>query len=185
MNWSVSGEFLALLINLAAGAVLGLIFDGYRLFYRFARPGWLFTQLSDLFFWVLSSLLVFALYFRLTGGEARVVTILAVPLGMLLYLELLSPRIQKPLSTFYLALARAFGYLWRMLVFLWHLLLLPPRLSWLVLVFLCQFLAGLVRLMLLPEKLLYKWGRRLVRESYRKWRHRPPHRPPENPPGKF
>ncbi|MGB9792468.1 MAG: spore cortex biosynthesis protein YabQ, partial [Thermacetogeniaceae bacterium] len=99
-------QFILLILNLLIGGGLGVLFDFYRFLRLRARPGWFWTQVTDLLFWIVSAALVFGIYFSLTEGEARLLMILVIPVGMGAYLKLLSPRVRGWLYGLFVLLGR-------------------------------------------------------------------------------
>ncbi|HHW41788.1 MAG TPA: hypothetical protein GXX19_11715 [Syntrophomonadaceae bacterium] len=175
----VAREFIALFLNLIIGMGIGVIFDGYRFLRNYTRPGWFLTQVTDLLFWVVCAGLVFGLYFSLMEGEVRLTTLLIIPVGMALYLKLVSHRVRRQLYQFFFLLGRFFRGCLRVLLFCWWLILLPFRFLKYAFVFVFQTMLGLLRLFLLPLRLLLRRLRRKFREFWRLIRNR---RPPQTPP---
>lgn len=168
----VIGQFLILILNLLIGGGVGVLFDFYRFLRLRTRPGWFWTQVADLLFWIVSAALVFGIYFYLTGGEARLLMILLIPVGMGAYLKLLSPRLRGWLYSFFVLAGNC-------LRFLWWLSLLPWRLLRSLLSFCSQLLVGLIRLFLLPFRCVWRALRGMVL-AFWQWLRKG--RPPRNPP---
>lgn len=75
---------------LLRGALLLVVYDLLRIFRRVAPHGKVWIALEDLFYWILTAFLVFALLYRENDGAVRGYALLAVGLGMLLYHQLIS-----------------------------------------------------------------------------------------------
>jgi spore cortex biosynthesis protein YabQ len=173
MNATVLQEFTLLLIDLAIGAGIGLLFDCYRALRRLLKPGWLVTQLADFFFWVCCALLSFRVFFVVTGGAVNFYSILIIPIGALLYLKLVSRSLQKPLMIIFYHLSRLLVFLFRSLCHLIRLLclviILPFRGLWWLACTCLRVVYVLLHILWLPEKLLFQWLWREFRESWRRF----------------
>jgi spore cortex biosynthesis protein YabQ len=171
MNGTVLQEFLLLSIDLAIGAGIGFLFDCYRVLRRLLRPGWLVTQLADLFFGVCCALLAFRIFFMVTGGEVNLYSFLFIPAGALLYLRLASRFMQRPLLFLMYHLGRLLVLLYRAACFtarlLWLAVVLPLRGLWWVVSTCFRVLIVLLRILWLPEQALLRWLWRELREGWR------------------
>ncbi len=65
-----------------------LLYDGLRLFRHLVRHGTALVALEDLCYWTVYSLLLFRMMYLENDGMIRGFALLAVLLGMLLYLQL-------------------------------------------------------------------------------------------------
>lgn len=166
MTQTVAEEFLLILIVTGLGAGNGLLFDCYRLLRRHIRLGYLFTQLSDLLFWVICAGIDFYVFFQITGGVMRFLPILFLPVGMVAYLKFVSPYVREPLYFCFLQIGRFFCLLLKSLIICGQIILFPFRLIVWVLNFAMQFVCGLFRLTFLPFS--YCW--RLIRRRIWEWR---------------
>lgn len=178
MNGVVS-QFIAVFLNLFIGMGIGVAFDCYRYLRIRTRPGWFLTQVADLLFWLVSAVLVFGIYFFLMQGDARFTTILIIPVGMSLYLKLVSPKARKTLYSFLELMDDALRCFLRLLLFCWWLILLPLRLLRFALSFVFHAVLGLFRLFLLPFRLLLRHLRRMLLGFWMSLKNR---RPPQAPP---
>ncbi len=168
----VWGQFIILALNLLIGGGLGVLFDLYRFLRLRTRPGWLWTQVADFLFWVIAAAIVFGVYFHLTRGEARLLMLLLIPVGMGAYLKLLSPRLRWRLFGFFALLGSCLRLL------LWFSLL-PWRLLADVCSLCYQLSAGVLRLILLPFRRAWRALRKAALAAWRSlWKGRPPGDPP-------
>lgn len=165
MTQTVSQDLLLVLTIIGLGAGIGFFFDCYRLLRRKTKPSYFFTQLSDLLFWLICAGLIFYVFFWLTGGEIRFLTLLFLPAGMALYFKFASPYLREPLYFCFLQIGCGLRFLLSVLIFGLHVLLYPFRLAVWVINFALQFLCGLFRLLLLPFR--YSW--RVVWRQIREW----------------
>lgn len=96
---SLSTQISAFLTVIAAGVFLGGLFDVYRVFRGFARPGAVLTALFDAFFWLVAS--PCTIWILLTGnwGELRFYVPVGFLLGLFLYFVVISPFMVQGLIT--------------------------------------------------------------------------------------
>lgn len=124
---SLAGQTYAFLMTILAGAVVGLLFDVYRVFRSAFRPRNFATALTDLLFWIVVTPLVFALLLAANWGELRAYVLIGLGAGLLLYYQALSPVVIWCLASALrgigrLAAAVAFGVL--------RVVLYPFQLLW-------------------------------------------------------
>jgi spore cortex biosynthesis protein YabQ len=176
MNGTVSQQFLLLFLDLGIGAGIGFLFDCYRALRRLLRPGWLVTQAADLFFWICCALLVFQVFFAVTGGcplagAIGFYNMLIILGGSLLFLRLISPWLQRPLLLLFRQLARLLAWLCRILRYaawlLCQAIIMPLRGLWWLAGTSLKVVTILLRLLWLPEKLILRWLWRMLREGWR------------------
>jgi len=92
---SVLNQAIIFSLVLVWGIFVGLIFDCYRTFRLFWRPGLWGTSLGDLFFWLLVTSLTYFFLMLISWGEVRFYVFLGIGIGFLLYLKLFSSSIRK------------------------------------------------------------------------------------------
>ncbi len=85
MNPSITVELHFFLISILWGGILLLAYDILRILRRLIPHDGFFIALEDLFFWVLASLFVFAMIYRVNDGVIRGFSALGVILGGVLY----------------------------------------------------------------------------------------------------
>lgn len=104
MILSVKIQAYYFFISIAAGLILGLMFDTYRIIRGFDSPKKGIIIISDLFFWVLASVLIFTFFLYASDGYLRYNTFIGMILGILIYAVFLSRLIIKTLRwiTFYI-----------------------------------------------------------------------------------
>lgn len=91
----LASQFSSFLITVCIGLILGIIFDLYRIFRGFIRPKWYVTQIGDLIFWTLSTVIAFIILLYGNFGEVRTYVFIGFSLGLLFYFKLLSKKIQR------------------------------------------------------------------------------------------
>ena len=85
-------ELIFLLISVALGEGLIILYDIFRIFRQVIPHGVIWTAIEDVCYWVVCALLVFGMVFRTIGG---------ILLGMLFYNHFVSPFFVKYLSLFF------------------------------------------------------------------------------------
>ncbi len=102
---SVRDQLSTLIHMIAGGLITGLLFDLYRLARGVIRPHRLMTDLGDLLFWAVTTIVMFIILVNDNWGQVRVYVFLGWAVGLLFYRAVLSS------SFIYLILgvARLFG----------------------------------------------------------------------------
>jgi spore cortex biosynthesis protein YabQ len=90
MILSMSDQARMFLAAAGIGAVIGFIYDVFRILRKTAPHARFIVQLEDLLFWVGVTLLMFYFLLVITDGEMRWYTIAGAVLGAVLYLAALS-----------------------------------------------------------------------------------------------
>ncbi|MBP2655860.1 MAG: yabQ [Firmicutes bacterium] len=88
----VTGQFETFLLTILAGVILGVVFDVYRVMRGVFRPRWIVTSVTDLFYWLLATAIVFVTLIAGNGGEVRFYVFLGLVSGVAVYYRLLSKR---------------------------------------------------------------------------------------------
>lgn len=82
------------LVNMGIGGVMtGLLFDMYRMVRGVVRPRRLLTDLGDLLFWLVVTLIMFVILVSDNWGQVRVYVFLGWSIGLLLYRAVFSSSI--------------------------------------------------------------------------------------------
>lgn len=82
------------------GVFILFIYDVLRIFRRIVPHGVLWISLEDVFYWLLTALLVFQLLYRENDGAVRAYALVAIALGMLFYHQTLSFYLVEWISKF-------------------------------------------------------------------------------------
>lgn len=90
MNDNIFYQIYMFALCCVFGIVLAIIFDVFRIIRRLVRTGVCMTFVEDIIFWVLSSLLFFAVILKFYNGEFRVFMVVGILLGAITYLGSLS-----------------------------------------------------------------------------------------------
>ena len=77
------------------GGIIGLLFDFFRILRKTIKTSDFITYLQDIIFWILSSIIIMYKIFTFNNGEIRLYLFLAILLGSLIYLLLVSKIIIK------------------------------------------------------------------------------------------
>ena len=125
MILSLHGQAQLFLLTVFMGGIMGLVYDGLRVF-RHAlphKPFWI--QLEDGVFWLVAVFLVFGVMLRASSGEIRFFSIFGLFGGMGLYFLTLS-RLVIAVSDRVIALVKYITVLF------WNIVTTPFRLVWFV-----------------------------------------------------
>ena len=90
MNDNIYYQVYVFVLCCVFGVVLAIIFDVFRIIRRLVRTGVCMTFVEDIMFWILSSLLFFAIILKLYNGEFRVFMVVGILLGAITYFGSLS-----------------------------------------------------------------------------------------------
>lgn len=96
----IHDEVVFLLISIALGEGLVMLYDFLRIFRRIARHGVVWISIEDICYWILASLLVFGMIFQTNDGLIRGFSIGGICLGMCVYNHFISPFLVKYSSAF-------------------------------------------------------------------------------------
>lgn len=90
MNGAILVELRFFWASVLWGVLLLVIYDLLRIERRLIRHNSFFIAVEDLVYWVVASLLIFSMMYKLNDGIIRGFSILAMFLGMLVYHHILS-----------------------------------------------------------------------------------------------
>jgi spore cortex biosynthesis protein YabQ len=88
-----TSQAVIFLIILLVGALLGIVFDFYRVLRGIIKPRSLVTSLTDLIYWLVATIIVFAVLLVCNWGELRFYIFMGLVAGVAMYYRLLSPYI--------------------------------------------------------------------------------------------
>jgi len=83
-------QFEVLIIMIITGALLGVLFDFYRIMRGFVKPRWYITSVGDLVYWLLATVIVFGALLIGNWGEVRVYVFFGLAAGVAGYNRWLS-----------------------------------------------------------------------------------------------
>jgi len=98
MILSMSGQAWLFLTTVAAGFIIGLVYDIFRILRKAFRHRQWAVQLEDILFWVAGALLMFYFMLQSNYGEIRFFTIMGAALGMVIYFCSLSLVVMRVAS---------------------------------------------------------------------------------------
>jgi spore cortex biosynthesis protein YabQ len=108
------GQLETFLCLALTGIALSFLFDCYRLMRGTGSPRGLITATTDLLFWLLATIVVFAVLLNSNWGEIRLYVFVSLLSGVLVYYQLLSRRAMKiimmGLKTFHVLILQPFLY---------------------------------------------------------------------------
>ena len=107
MILSMSAQAATFLASAAAGAVLGTLYDCFRILRRVLRHKTVATTIEDAVFWIISTLLMFAFLLERNSGDIRGFIFMGVALGAILYFAMLSRFFTKFAMMIFRRLKRA------------------------------------------------------------------------------
>ncbi len=87
---TLSEQFITLIIMIVSSFIIGIIFDGYRVFFNKLNISKLLFFIFDVCFGVLSAIFIFQLLLWSNNGQLRLVILIAFFIGLLLYYLILS-----------------------------------------------------------------------------------------------
>lgn len=83
-------QFLTFAVMVATGAIVGLIFDFYRIIHKLTRPRQFVTHVTDLLFWLAAAVIIFCALLIANWAELRAYVFIGLAGGAFLYFRLLS-----------------------------------------------------------------------------------------------
>ncbi len=120
------GQLETFLCLALTGIALSFLFDCYRLLRGTTSPRGMITAVTDLLFWLIATIVVFAVLLKSNWGEMRLYVFISLIGGVLVYYQLLSRRAMKiirmGLKTFQVFILQPFFYTLRVATYPWRLL---------------------------------------------------------------
>lgn len=110
MSAMILQELQFWLVCFGAGAVVTFVYDLFRIFRRVFPHGTFWVGAEDLLFWIFTAFWIFFVFYKENHGSIRLYGLLAMAVGMLLYLWLFSRIFVKIVS-------RILEWIWRILIF--------------------------------------------------------------------
>ena len=142
MILSMSGQVWLFLSTVAAGFVIGLVYDFFRVLRIVVTHRQWLVQLEDVIYWVAVSLLMFYFMLHQNYGEIRFFIIIGAAIGVVIYFCSISPVFIK------ISVA-VIEFLQRVIITVLRIILTPVRF--------------LIRVLVPPVKCLARGGRRKLR----------------------
>ncbi len=92
---SITNQAFIFLSSVAAGLIVGFVFDIFRILRKVIKTSNVITYIEDILFWILVAIIIFILVFVTNNGELRWYEFLGVALGVIFYHLLFSMYIIK------------------------------------------------------------------------------------------
>ncbi|SDN10598.1 spore cortex biosynthesis protein YabQ [Sediminibacillus halophilus] len=174
---TLSVQFAAILLMMAGGVYIGAAIDTFRRFERSWKHRVLFSYGMEISFWLLQTLILFYLLYKVNQGELRFYIFLALLCGFAAYkalFENLYRRLLEKLIRFIIALYRFFARLFKGLiiqpiVWLFRLLLMLLTGIGTVLIWLLTVIG---KVCVFPFRLLLKLIWMLLPKTIKKYLHK-------------
>lgn len=84
--------FLIFIIN---GIIIGVLFDFFRILRKTIKTKDLITYIQDILFWILTGFIILYSTFTFNNGEIRIFMFIAILIGVIFYMTLISSYIIK------------------------------------------------------------------------------------------
>ncbi len=85
MILSITSQAYAFLLSVAGGMLIALVYDAFRIFRRVVKTGSVVTNVQDLLYWLLATVIMFLNIFYSNDGELRAYLFVGAFLGVVLY----------------------------------------------------------------------------------------------------
>lgn len=108
MNKAITIELQFFLVSILWGAILLLVYDGFRILRRLVKHNGFVIAVEDLVFWVVSSVFIFAMMYHQNNGIIRGFSVMGMAIGMILYHYILSELVVAIITKFIHTLFRPF-----------------------------------------------------------------------------
>jgi spore cortex biosynthesis protein YabQ len=134
MILSMSSQALVFLTTVVIGAVIGFVYDLFRVIRKIVPHANLMTSIEDMLYWIIVSLLMFYVMLNQNNGEIRIFTVMGAFLGMLLYFLTVSKLFMAVSLTIV-------AFIKKILLVLFEIVMTPFRLIYKMLekpIFLCR-----------------------------------------------
>jgi len=168
---SLQVQSLTLLLMVASGGALGILFDTYRVVSGQLRLHRLFISMFDVLYWLAATLLVFRVLYYSNMGDVRLFIFLGLLLGISAYFALLSPWTIKAVKAIIHAITVVSGWCVQLFqLFIIKPLLLLYKCFMILLGFLAAvsiFLYKVVLQLLYPFWAVIKWLTRPIHRYFR------------------
>ena len=103
--------------SLLAGAVLGFIYDIFRVSRRFFKTRDIVTIVQDILFFIISAFIIFIVAFKINEGEIRYFEFLAIFTGFVLYRIIAGVNVVNAVVKIIEFLAKALFFLLKLILF--------------------------------------------------------------------
>ncbi|WP_034328166.1 spore cortex biosynthesis protein YabQ [Alkaliphilus transvaalensis] len=118
--YSVYHETYILLATIYGGILIGFIYDLYKVFRGIFNPKKLATNLQDIFFWTIITIVAFYVLIFSNKGDLRFYNFLGFVIGVGIYYYLLSKKIIQALTFLVRLLKQFIRDLWKLITYPFH-----------------------------------------------------------------
>ena len=105
--------FLIFVIN---GAIIGLVFDIFRILRKSFKTSDIITIIEDILFWIITGIIILYSIFIFNDGEIRFFMFIGILLGVMLYMLILSQHIIKISVRIILTIKRILTFIFKILI---------------------------------------------------------------------
>lgn len=91
----MSNQAVVFLWTVLAGVLIGMVYDLFRVFRKLTRPSNIVVFVQDIIFWIIVSLILFAILYISNDGAVRVYTFIGAALGAVFFFLTISPMFIK------------------------------------------------------------------------------------------
>jgi len=140
----VASQFLLFLYTILTGMLAGIIYDFYAGVGYILRLRKIAVHVGDMIYWLVLTVVVYALLWYYNQGEVRFFVLLGLGIGAGLYRRLCRQRVRKVIILSLQQIIRLLRRVWRVLTWLLAVLFFPFRMIWLVLLFPFRLLGRLL-----------------------------------------
>lgn len=108
--------------TIAAGLIVGIMFDSYRSIRSFKKPNRLMEAISDIMFWILVSLIIFTFFMYTNNAAIRYYTFIGIFIGAIIYLKIISKKVLGFMRFFLYYLIKAIRFFVQIIILPFRLL---------------------------------------------------------------
>jgi spore cortex biosynthesis protein YabQ len=101
MVMNVESQLYSFFVMLYGGIIIAILYDVYKLFRLILRPKRIATDIGDIIYWILATVVFIFFLYVSNYAEIRFYSFLGLLIGILLYNIFLSPIVMKLLLFFY------------------------------------------------------------------------------------
>lgn len=116
---SLASQLYAFVATLVMGLTIGLLFDFYKVTKGIFRPGKILGGITDLLFWVISTLTVYFLLLIGNWGEIRLYVVIGVIIGAAVYFKLFSSGVLRAFRGIFHYLKRIIKFCLKIIGMVW------------------------------------------------------------------
>ena len=91
----VTNQAYLFLIFILNGILIGLLFDFFRILRKSFKTKDIITYIQDIIFWILTGFIILYSTFTFNNGEIRIFMFIAILLGIIFYMTLISSYVIK------------------------------------------------------------------------------------------